>query len=94
MPLSQLNEENAVIEPNGSIAIYQTADSQTQIEVCLQDETVWLRQEQMSELFGGERSVITKHIRNVFIEGELDEKSNVQILHIAGLIRDKIRAAS
>jgi prophage maintenance system killer protein len=71
-------------EPNESIAIYQTADGQTQVEVRLQDETIWLRQEQMGELFGRERSVITKHIRNVFGEGELDEKSNVQNLHIAG----------
>ena len=71
------------IEPQ-QIAIYQTADGQTRVEVRLQDETIWLRQEQMSELFGRERSVITKHIRNVFIEGELDEKSNVQNLHIAG----------
>ncbi|MCD2450135.1 virulence RhuM family protein [Methylicorpusculum oleiharenae] len=69
---------------NEQIAIYQSADGQIQIEVCLEQETVWLRQEQMSVLFGRERSVITKHINNVFAEGELDEKSNVQILHIAG----------
>jgi hypothetical protein len=43
-----------------------------------------LRQEQIVELFGRERSVVTKHIRNVFAEGELEEKSNVQNLHIAG----------
>jgi prophage maintenance system killer protein len=73
-----------VTKPNGQMTIYQTNDGNIQIEVCLQDETLWLRQEQMSELFGRERSVITKHIRNVFTEGELDEKSNVQILHIAG----------
>ena len=69
---------------NQQIAIYQTADGKVEIDVCLKQETVWLRQEQMSELFGRERSVISKHIRNVFIEGELDEKSNVQNLHIAG----------
>lgn len=66
------------------IQIYQTADGQTRIDVRLEQDTVWLRQEQMSELFGRERSVITKHLRNVFGEGELEEKSNVQILHIAG----------
>lgn len=43
-----------------------------------------MRQEQMGQLFGRERSVVTKHLRNVFAEGELDEKSNVQNLHIAG----------
>jgi prophage maintenance system killer protein len=73
-----------VTKSNGQMTIYQTNDGNIQIEVCLEQETVWLRQEQMSELFGRERSVITKHIRNVFAEGELDEKSNVQILHIAG----------
>jgi hypothetical protein len=64
------------------MAIYQ-ADNGT-VEVRLQGETVWLRQEQMTQLFGRERSVITKHIKNVFAEGELEEKSNVQNLHIAG----------
>ena len=64
------------------IAIYQ-ADNGA-VEVRLQGETVWLRQEQMTHLFGRERSVITKHIKNVFAEGELEEKRNVQNLHIAG----------
>ena len=45
---------------------------------------MWLSQEQLSQLFGRERSVITKHLRNVFAEGELGEESNVQNLHIAG----------
>ncbi|ESS71836.1 filamentation induced by cAMP protein Fic [Methyloglobulus morosus KoM1] len=71
-------------ELQNQIAIYQTSDGKIQIDVCFDQDTVWLRQEQMSELFGRERSVISKHIRNVFIEGELDEKSNVQNLHIAG----------
>ena len=64
------------------IAIYQAHNGT--VEVRLQGETVWLRQEQMTQLFGRERSVITKHIKNVFAEGELEEKSNVQNLHIAG----------
>ena len=48
------------------------------------NDTVWLTQQQMASLFQRERLVITKHIRNAFKEGELDEKSNVQNLHIAG----------
>lgn len=64
------------------ITIYQAENGN--VEVRLDKETVWLRQEQMSQLFGRERSVITKHLRNVFAEGELDEKSNVQNMHIAG----------
>lgn len=66
------------------IIIYQSEDGKTKNQTRLENETVWLTQEQMSELFQRERSVITKHIGNVFKEGELDEKSNVQILHISG----------
>ncbi len=68
----------------GEVVLYQTPSGETRLEVRLEHDTVWLRQEQMSQLFGRERSVITKHLRNVFAEGELDEKSNVQNLHIAG----------
>ncbi|MFM2111978.1 MAG: hypothetical protein RLZZ271_638 [Pseudomonadota bacterium] len=64
------------------ISIYQTP--QGQIEVRLEQDTVWLSQEQMGQLFGRERSVITKHVGNVFADGELEAESNVQILHIAG----------
>lgn len=66
------------------IVIYQTKDGSNTTEVRVQSDTVWLRQEQISELFGRERSVVSKHLRNVFLEGELEEKSNVQNLHIAG----------
>jgi prophage maintenance system killer protein len=69
------------------IEIYQSSDGQTQIEVKFEHDTAWLSQEQISKLFMRERSVITKHIGNVFKEGELDEESNVQILHIAGADR-------
>ena len=68
---------------NNQIIIYQTEDGLTKIDVTLENETVWLSQEQMAELFQRDRTVITKHIGNVFKEGELDEKSNVQFLHIA-----------
>jgi len=69
---------------NSEILLYQTEDGQTKIDVRLEEETVWLSQAQMGELFQKERSVITKHINNIFKEGELEEKSNVQILHISG----------
>src|SRR5690554_1629162 len=69
---------------DSEIIIYQAEDGQTKIQTRLEDETVWLTQEQMSELFQRERSVITKHIGNIFKEGELEEKSNVQNLHISG----------
>jgi len=66
----------------GEIIIYQTPDGQTSIDVKLENETVWLRQDQMAQLFDRERTVITKHINNIFKEMELDRKSNVQNLHI------------
>ncbi|MBU2651254.1 MAG: virulence RhuM family protein [Bacteroidetes bacterium] len=72
---------------NSEILLYQTEDGQNKIEVRIKDETVWMNQEQISELFQRERSVITKHINNIFNEGELDEKSNVQIMHISGADR-------
>jgi hypothetical protein len=68
---------------HSEIIIYQTEDGTTKIQTRLENETVWLNQEQMAELFQRDRSVITKHIGNIFNEGELEEKSNVQILHIS-----------
>ncbi|MBE0392456.1 virulence RhuM family protein [Flavobacterium sp. PL002] len=65
------------------ILLYQTEDGETKIQTRLENETVWLTQAQMAELFGKDRTVITKHISNIFSENELDEKSNVQNLHIA-----------
>lgn len=65
------------------IILYQTESGQTKLEVRLENETVWLTQQQMSELFQRDRTVITRHVNNVFKENELQEKSNVQFLHIA-----------
>ena len=57
------------------IIIYQTEDGQTRVNVSVQDETVWLTQEQMATLFDKGRSTIAEHILNIFREGELDEDS-------------------
>jgi hypothetical protein len=62
------------------IILYQPNDS-VKLEVRLEDETVWLTQAQMAELFDKNQSVIARHIANVFNEGELDKQSNMQILH-------------
>ena len=56
------------------IVIYQTEDGQTQIDVRLENETVWLTQAQMAELFQKDRTVISRHINNVFKEGELEKE--------------------
>ena len=68
-----------LMENKSDIIIYQSSDGITKIDVKMDNETVWLNQSQISELFQRDRTVITKHIKNVFEEGELEEKSNVQI---------------
>lgn len=65
----------------GEIIIYQSKDG-PKLEVRYEKETVWLRQEEIAKLYGKERSVITKHINNIFKDKEVDKKSNVQFLHI------------
>lgn len=70
------------MEKQGEIILYQP-DEAVRLEVHLEDETVWLTQAQIAELFQRDRTVITKHINNVFKEKELEEKSNVHFLHIA-----------
>ena len=63
------------------IVVYQP-DETLRLDVRLENETVWLTQGQMADLFQRDRSVITRHIGNVFSEGELTEGGNVQFLHI------------
>lgn len=65
-------------KPNSEIIIYQTESGQTKIEVRLQDETVWLTQKLMAELFQTTKQNISLHINNIFKEGELDENSVVK----------------
>jgi len=65
------------------ILIYQSEDGLAVTEVRLEAETVWLAQAQMVALFGRDQSVISRHIGNVFKEGELVRKSNMQKMHIA-----------
>ena len=62
-------------ESESPLLLYKTSDGRTHLEVRLENETVWLTQAQMAELFQRDRSVITKHIRNLFAEGELAENS-------------------
>ena len=67
---------------NSDFIIFKIEDEKIAVDVRFEDETVWLSQEQMATLFERDRTVIVKHIGNIFSEGELDEKSNVQFLHI------------
>lgn len=62
------------MDNHGEMLIYQTEDGLTKIDVSMVDETVWLTQEQMAELFQRDKSTISRHIKNIFAERELDEK--------------------
>ena len=75
IPFAPSSQENEII-------LYQP-DSTVKLEVRLENDTVWLTQQQMSDLFLRDRTVITRHINNIFKEKELEEESNVHFLHIA-----------
>ncbi len=63
------------MENYGEILIYQSDDGLTNVEVKIQDETVWLTQQQMAELFQTSRTNVVEHIKHIYDEGELDELS-------------------
>lgn len=65
-------------ENKGQILLYQTVDGESRIEVTLCNDTVWLTLDQMSELFQRNKLTISRHIKNVFDSGELQE---IQLLH-------------
>lgn len=65
------------MDNHGEMLIYQTEDGLTKIDVNMQDETVWLSLEQMSDLFQRDKSTISRHIKNIFDEGELVKASTV-----------------
>jgi hypothetical protein len=80
---------------NSEIIIYQTLDGKVKIDVRLEEETVWLTQDQMATLFGKAKSTINEHIKNVFAEGELDENVVIRKFRITtkhGAIAGKIQA--
>lgn len=75
------------MEGRNEIVLFETEDKSIALPVTVENETVWLSQAQMKTLFSVDRSVITKHVNNVFREGELEEKSNVHFLHTANADR-------
>ena len=74
-------DPDVVVEDTGDfqneIVIYQTADGSVALDVPLENETVWLTQKQMQELFGRDISGISRHISNVFKDGEVEKEGNV-----------------
>lgn len=69
--------------PGGEVLLYEASDGQVRVDVRLDRETVWLTQAQMVDLFGRDQSVVSRHLRNVFAEGELPAEGNMQKMHIA-----------
>ena len=70
-------------ENHSDFILFKTEDEKISVDVRFEEDSVWLSQEQMATLFERDRSVIVKHIAKIFSEGELEDKSNVQFLHIA-----------
>ena len=58
-------------EPHGEFLLYQTADGQTRVKCLFPDETIWLTQQQMADLFGVDTSGVSKHLRHIYAAGEL-----------------------
>lgn len=69
----------------GEIIIYQTSDGAMSLDVKLDADTIWLTQKQIAELFGVKRPAVTKHLKNIFLSGELDENSTCSILEHMGV---------
>ena len=76
-----MSRDQEILEPT-EILLYQTEDGQTRLEVRMQDETVWLTQKRMAELFQKDVRTISEHIRNIFAEGELKPESVVRKFRI------------
>jgi len=74
---------------SNEIILYQSNELTERLEVRIENETVWLSQEQIVRFFQHDQSVISRHIRNVFKEGELDKKSNMQKMHIPNSDRQR-----
>ena len=70
------------MKKENQIVIYKTKNGETEIDIKMQNETLWLRQEQIALLFGINRTGVVRHINNIFKTKELNEKSNVQKMHI------------
>ena len=80
---NKMTKKDKNIPPqHGEIVIYMTDDKEARLDVKLEDDTVWLTQKQVAELFKTERSVVTKHLNNIFKSNELVKERNVQKMHI------------
>lgn len=78
---------NVELVKKNEVVLFETEDRRVSLKVPVENDTVWLTQAQMTELFSVDRTTITKHVNNVFKEEELEEEGNVQILHITNSYR-------
>jgi hypothetical protein len=76
--MRKLNKKSGFSE----ILLYTTPNGKVKVEIYLQNETIWLTQQKIADLFGVDRTVITKHLKNIFDSHELNLDSVVQKLHI------------
>jgi len=78
MSQDKLSKTDKADQPRGEILVYQAEDGETKVEVSLRDETVWMSQKQMAQLFDKDTDTIGLHLRNVFKEGELNEVATAE----------------
>jgi len=79
-------------KPNREFLLYKTANGDVKVDVLLQNETIWMPQKKIAELFDVQRPAITKHLKNIFESGELDEEVVCSILELStqhGAIAEK-----
>ena len=90
-----MKKKKTALVPNNSFTeflLYTTPNGKVKLEIFLRDETIWLTQEKIGQLFGVQRPAITKHLKNIFESGELDEKVVSSILELTtqhGAIKGK-----
>lgn len=75
--------KNEIVRNKGEIVIYTAPDGTVQTEVRLEAETLWLSKQQIADIFERDRTVVSRHIKAILKSGELEEKSNVQKMHVA-----------
>ena len=76
------NKKTNLSNPESKIEIYQAKDNRIQIQTRFERETIWLTQKQMAELFGKDTDTIGIHLKNIFEEDELDEKSTTEFFSV------------
>ena len=74
------------LPPTGEILLYQTEDGRTRLQVVLDNQTLWLNQKQLMELFGKAKGTISEHIKHIFEDKELEEDSVVRLFRTTGLV--------